>query len=186
MISWRSTLLLVKLRRLTIIFFLLLSACSRNSDTSLTQRVRQNIKNVLYQAGTTKHWKNEHVPIQKILDSLKINAKEIRIVIHKSAYELGVYRDTALLKNYPVVFGGNPVDDKLRRGDNCTPEGMFKIRSKYNHAKWSRFIWIDYPNADSWKKHNQAIAKGLIPKTLILAERSAYTAYHKDMTTPST
>lgn len=100
--------------------------------------------------------------LKSIIDSLRIQPDHLRIEIKKLAYELSVWKDTLMLKRYPVVFGGNPVDDKLKRGDQCTPEGTFSIRSKYAHAKWSRFIWIDYPNAESRKKHDDAKKKGLI------------------------
>jgi murein L,D-transpeptidase YafK len=86
------------------------------------------------------------------------------VQIDKSDYTLSLLSDTITLKQYPVVFGGNPVDDKLREGDQCTPEGTFYIISKYPHRNWSRFIWIDYPNDDSWKKHNTAKNEGRIPK----------------------
>lgn len=151
--------------RILILFLLFLMACSGQGDRSFAGRIGYTIKKVIYRNDAVQQrWKNERIPLSKLTDSLKVDLKKIRIVVLKSKYELGVYQDSLLLKNYPVVFGGNPVDDKLMQGDNCTPEGIFKIRSKYNHAKWSRFIWIDYPNADSWKKHNRAIARGLIPK----------------------
>jgi murein L,D-transpeptidase YafK len=50
------------------------------------------------------------------------------------------------------------------QGDQCTPEGNFKIRGFYPHAKWSKFIWIDYPNDQSWSKHNEARQNGKIPE----------------------
>jgi len=153
------------MRWFAIVCLFVTTACSRQRDGSFASRWGKNIENIAYHDNAAQiHWRNARVPIVKLLDSLHINLRDIRIVIRKSAYELGVYKDTVLLKNYPVVFGGNPVDDKLMQGDNCTPEGVFRIRTKYPHAKWSRFIWIDYPNADSWKKHNAAIARGAIPK----------------------
>jgi len=102
-------------------------------------------------------------PLKSIIDSAGIDSKSLRISIVKSKYELSVWSGKIKLKTYPVVFGPNPVDDKLRQGDMCTPEGMFKIKSKYPHASWSKFMWIDYPNAASWKKHNEAKQKGIIP-----------------------
>jgi len=153
------------MRLFAVVFLVVATACSRQGDKPFSTRWKKNIENIIYRDDAIQtHWKNARVPIVKLLDSLHINMRDIRIVIRKSAYELGVYKDTVLLKNYPVVFGGNPVDDKLRQGDNCTPEGVFRIRTKYPHAKWSRFIWIDYPNEDSWKKHNAAVARGIIPK----------------------
>jgi murein L,D-transpeptidase YafK len=103
-------------------------------------------------------------PLKFLLDSLKIDPQTLQFLVVKSKYELSVWHDSMKIKTYPVVFGTNPVDDKLREGDRCTPEGKFKIRSKYPHPSWSKFIWIDYPNADSWKKHNAAKKKGLIPQ----------------------
>lgn len=100
----------------------------------------------------------------KLVDSLKLNRNKIHLEIDKSAYTMQVFHDTTLLKTYPVVFGFNPIDDKLKEGDGCTPEGTFNIRAKYPHGSWSKFIWIDYPNKESWKKHNQAKHDGLIPK----------------------
>jgi len=67
-----------------------------------------------------------------------------------------------ILKQYPIVLGGNPVDDKLRQGDQCTPEGEFLVRAKYPHRSWDKFIWIDYPNENSWIKHKQAKQEGTI------------------------
>lgn len=83
--------------------------------------------------------------------------------IDKSDYKLSACYKDKVIKEYPVVFGGNPEDDKLMQGDQCTPEGTFKMISKYPHKSWSKFIWIDYPNKDSWKKHNQAKKEGKIP-----------------------
>lgn len=118
-------------------------------------------------------WKNQRerlavfspadVDLGARIDSLGLDSSDIFLTISKTDYSLQVMADSLLLKSYPVVFGGNPVDDKLQQGDQCTPEGIFHIRSKYPHRKWSKFIWIDYPTADSWRKHQEAKANGEIP-----------------------
>jgi murein L,D-transpeptidase YafK len=87
---------------------------------------------------------------------------KIRILIDKSEYTLSVFVADKLIKKYKVVFGGNPIDDKHKEGDKRTPEGVFGMRDKYPHRSWSKFIWIDYPNAASWKKFNQRKADGII------------------------
>ena len=97
------------------------------------------------------------------MDSLNINGSPVSVEIDKSENWLRILVDTIVLKQYPVVFGGNPDDDKRMQGDECTPEGKFTVRSKYPHKSWSKFIWIDYPNEESWKKHNQAKRNGEIP-----------------------
>ena len=107
---------------------------------------------------------NYSIPIGRIADSLKIKKSKVNILIVKHEYRLYFVADTLKLKSYPVVFGFNPVDDKQKEGDGCTPEGTFKIKAKYPHKDWSKFIWIDYPNKDSWKKFQKAKDSGKIPK----------------------
>jgi len=100
--------------------------------------------------------------IFQILNSETINKNKTSILIEKSRYRLTVYLDKKPLKSYAVVFGENPVDDKLREGDRRTPEGIFKIKELYPHPDWSKFLWLDYPTKDSWKKHINAKIKGII------------------------
>ena len=107
---------------------------------------------------------NSSLPVVRIVDSLSINKEELRIYIDKSEYLLQVRNGKKILKEYPVVLGGNPIDDKLRQGDSCTPEGVFKVRDYYPHKSWSKFIWIDYPNENSWRKHNKAKEENRIPE----------------------
>lgn len=104
-----------------------------------------------------------HIFASKPFCVISIGKPLCSIKISKSANTLSVYRGSQLIKSYPVVFGFNPKDDKLREGDGCTPEGKFKVKAMYPHAKWSKFLWIDYPNAESVKKHEQAEKKGVIP-----------------------
>lgn len=107
---------------------------------------------------------NYTIPINKLLDSLNFEQEDLWVIIDKSDYKLSILADTAIIKEYPVVFGGNPVDDKLMQGDECTPEGVFYIVSKYPHKSWEKFIWINYPTDDSWSKHSKAKEEGLIPE----------------------
>jgi murein L,D-transpeptidase YafK len=106
--------------------------------------------------------KNYSANLGDLLDSLSVDPSGIHIHIDKGDYRLSVVSDTFIIKQYPVVFGGNPVDDKLRQGDMCTPEGRFKVITKYPHRSWDKFIWLDYPTEDSWRKHRQAKREGII------------------------
>ncbi len=106
---------------------------------------------------------NNDLPLNKLVDSLSIDVSEIYIEIDKSDYVLSIMADSFILKQYPVVLGGNPVDDKRMEGDQCTPEGKFSVLSKYPHRSWEKFIWIDYPNDESRRKFNIAKAKENIP-----------------------
>ncbi|MFC2098618.1 murein L,D-transpeptidase family protein [Bacteroidota bacterium] len=109
--------------------------------------------------------KNYSVSLSVLIDSLSIPGEGIHIEIDKSDYTLSIMKESMLLKQYPVVFGSDPVKDKLRQGDRRTPEGEFRVRTKYPHRSWDKFIWINYPTEDSWKKHRQAKLDGLIDES---------------------
>jgi murein L,D-transpeptidase YafK len=118
---------------------------------------------LLRKPAEIKKLTNYNIPLGRITDSLNLNLSDIYVEIDKSDYTLSLLSDSSVIKQYPVVFGDNPVDDKLREGDRCTPEGNFKVVVKYPHRKWSKFILIDYPNAESLKKFNKAKREGIIP-----------------------
>ncbi len=103
-------------------------------------------------------------PLKTIVAERNIPKNELKVLIDKSDYTLSVYHKTEKLISYPCVFGFNAVDDKHQEGDGCTPEGTFGIRSKYAHKSWSYFIWIDYPNKESWRRFNARKADGTIDK----------------------
>ena len=111
---------------------------------------------------STRDLVNYSLPLDGIMDSLDFDQGQIYLHIDKSDFVLTVMADTIILKQYPFVLGGNPVEDKLRQGDLCTPEGKFLVKAKYPHKSWDKFIWIDYPNENSWKKHRQAKQEGII------------------------
>lgn len=94
-----------------------------------------------------------------------IGKDDYYIVISKSDYTLSIYdANDSFVISYPAVFGKNGLGDKMIEGDKLTPEGTFHIASKKIHAKWDRFLALDYPNAESYKKFNERKAKGIIPK----------------------
>lgn len=138
-----------------LLLLFLLSECFKGIQSATTSA--GNITNVatILPDGKTS--------IFRFLDSLHFHSVEVFIFIDKSDHRLYLLQDTLLLKEYAVVFGSNTTDDKLRQGDGCTPEGIFSIRDQYPHSKWTKFIWLDYPTADSRKKQAAAIAAGKIP-----------------------
>lgn len=98
-------------------------------------------------------------PLEQLVT--KINDKnKISLLIEKSKHRLTLYYDRKPLKSYPVVFGANPVGDKQAEGDSKTPEGILRIKDLYPHPQWSKFLWLDYPNVQSWRKHFQAKTSG--------------------------
>jgi murein L,D-transpeptidase YafK len=88
----------------------------------------------------------------------------VYVIVDKSDYSLHVYDDIGWYATYPVVFGNKSLGDKMMEGDRNTPEGTFKIVSKYPHHRWHKFMKLDYPNQESWEKFNRRKALGLIPR----------------------
>ena len=122
---------------------------------------------ILLQCGTkqeVEHYLNYSRSLSSLVDSLQVQQQDLSLYIDKSDYTLAVMAGGKVIKEYPVVFGSSPVEDKRMEGDKRTPEGTFRIRDFYPHQKWSKFIWLDYPTQDSWQKHKAAKEKGVIPQ----------------------
>jgi len=111
-------------------------------------------------AKATDKLLNEDRKVADLIDLKKLDKKLIEIVVEKSQYKLTVYYQKKPIKSYAIVLGANPKDDKLREGDKRTPEGLFKVQELYYHSEWSKFILLDYPTQDSWRKFLQAKKRG--------------------------
>lgn len=90
-------------------------------------------------------------------------ARPTIILVRKQTRKLTVYRGLTPLKTYPVVLGGNPRNDKLCQGDQCTPEGVYRVVTKFDHPRWDKFILLDYPNTKNWQKFGRAKSLGRLP-----------------------
>lgn len=84
------------------------------------------------------------------------------IVVRKQSRTLSIFQGTKPVKKYPVVLGHNPRNDKLEQGDMCTPEGVYRVVTKYPHAKWNKFILLNYPTTQNWLKFAEAKKRGKV------------------------
>ncbi|MFZ2087019.1 MAG: L,D-transpeptidase, partial [Desulfobaccales bacterium] len=82
------------------------------------------------------------------------------LVVKKMDRKLTIYQGVKPVKTYPVVLGGNPRPDKVCQGDLCTPEGVYRVVTKYPHPRWDKFILLDYPNTQNWLKFSEAKKTG--------------------------
>lgn len=85
------------------------------------------------------------------------------VVVNKACRTLNVYQYGRLTHTYPAVFGRRP-GRKLHQGDRRTPLGLYTIIDKDPHPRWSRFMLIDYPNAEDRRRYRAALEAGDIPK----------------------
>lgn len=104
-----------------------------------------------------------NIPLLHLLDSLSIPADSVRFRVVKSERSFAVLAMGRVLKVYPCVLGEVPLGDKQMQGDRRTPEGIFTFRDKYPHRIWHKFVWVDYPNAESRRRFNERKRTGAIP-----------------------
>lgn len=86
------------------------------------------------------------------------------IRVSKARRMLYLHEGRQVTKSYPVVFGKDPVWAKLYEGDNRTPEGTYRIQTKYYHPYWSRFMLLDYPTSVNWEVYEWSRTRGLLPR----------------------
>jgi len=103
---------------------------------------------------------NYEKPIHTLIAASNVDRSHVSLKVEKSRFILTVLYHARPLKSYPIVLGTNPVDDKLCEGDNCTPEGTFKIVEMRSPHKWSRFMLLNYPTAASRKRFLAARQSG--------------------------
>ena len=86
----------------------------------------------------------------------------VNIVINRKNYSLNLYDDTVLIKSYRANFGMNVKNPKLRKGDNATPVGKYKICEIDTGYKYYMFFKLNYPNLND---ATEGLRKGLITQT---------------------
>ena len=87
------------------------------------------------------------------------------VLVNKSEKKMYLLSDGIEVKQYNVVFGGNPVGHKQQEGDQRTPEGKYILDYKKSDSAFYKSIHISYPNEDDKKR---AQAKGVDPGNLIM------------------
>jgi lipoprotein-anchoring transpeptidase ErfK/SrfK len=79
---------------------------------------------------------------------LKLPLVNPKIVVSKSARRLELYAGGRVVREYRVVLGGDPVNDKERQGDSRTPEGEFYVCVKNEKSQFYRSLGLSYPNRE--------------------------------------
>ncbi|MCP4153659.1 MAG: DUF1287 domain-containing protein [bacterium] len=96
---------------------------------------------------------------------------DVWIKILKGERKLMMMKDQKVLQVFPVGLGGNPKDDKIKLGDQCTPEGRFYICQTIIKPKRAEVygpvsIRISYPNIEDARR---GLKNKLITKAQYLA-----------------
>jgi murein L,D-transpeptidase YafK len=115
-------------------------------------------------AGLQNRWAPAPPPAQSRIDAeSRIERFQLALVIHKSRQTLSVYRHGTVVERYPATLGQQATGDKLFEGDLRTPEGLYQITGKHNHARWKYFLQMDYPNDRDLERYRTNLRNGRIP-----------------------
>jgi len=69
------------------------------------------------------------------------------IVVEKEKRTLTLYQTGIPVRTYRIALGGQPVGDKVKRGDGRTPEGVYRVDYKNEQSKYHLALHISYPDA---------------------------------------
>jgi len=85
-----------------------------------------------------------HTPVTRVRDVLFADS----IVVEKQRRTMTLYHIGFPVRVYQVALGKEPTGDKVRIGDNRTPEGVFHIDFRNAQSKYHRALHISYPDAE--------------------------------------
>jgi murein L,D-transpeptidase YafK len=83
-----------------------------------------------------------------------------QVVIHKSRREMLLLAGEAVVRQYRIALGRNPVGPKLQEGDGKTPEGRYAIDRRNAKSAYHLSLHISYPDAAD---RDRARAAGVDP-----------------------
>jgi murein L,D-transpeptidase YafK len=69
------------------------------------------------------------------------------IVVEKGKRLMTLYQAGFAVRKYKIALGKQPLGDKIRKGDNRTPEGTFFIDYKNASSLYHKALHISYPDA---------------------------------------
>lgn len=80
------------------------------------------------------------------------------LVVDKSRRLLHLLHNEQVIASYRIALGKSPVGNKVREGDNKTPEGRYFIELKNPKSEYHLGLKINYPNK---RDMEEAIRKGI-------------------------
>ena len=83
------------------------------------------------------------------------------VLVIKSERKMYLVSKGSQIKEYDVVFGGNPEGHKQQEGDERTPEGKYLLDYKKDDSSYYKAIHVSYPNnTDKAEAKNKGVDPG--------------------------
>jgi len=87
------------------------------------------------------------------------SVNSLSLVVYKARRQMELYDGETLVKTYRIALGLNPVEDKRKEGDGCTPQGEFYVCTKNDRSRFHLFMGLSYPNEEDAER---GLKSGLI------------------------
>lgn len=100
-----------------------------------------------------------------LLVTASVCAEVDLVRVDKSENQMLLLDGETIVKEYRVVFGGNPKGHKQQEGDQKTPEGIYTLDYKKEDSSFYRAMHISYPNN---LDKEQAKKRGVSPGGFIM------------------
>jgi hypothetical protein len=128
--------------------------------TTSYENASGNLKNYFRSYPEWRNWIDKTIAISR-------DSGDYSIIVDKFSRKLIVYLEGTKKYEYSTELGKNWVGDKMVKGDNATPEGMYKIARKFesNKTKYYKALLLDYPNDEDTANFKDAIEKGILPRS---------------------
>ena len=125
--------------------------------TSSYDNATSNLRNYFKSYSIWKSW------VELTMNESKKN-RDYSIIIDKFSRKCLVYHNGTKKYEFETELGKNWVGAKREKGDNATPEGMYKITKKFDggKTKYYKALLLDYPNDADKARFNSEVAKGLL------------------------
>jgi hypothetical protein len=118
-----------------------------------------SLKNYFKSYSTWKTWADKAINESK-------KSSDYSIIIDKFSRKCLVYLKGVKKYEFTAELGKNWVGGKRVRGDQATPEGMYKITKKFegSKTKYYKALLLDYPNDEDKERFRNEIASGSLPR----------------------
>jgi murein L,D-transpeptidase YafK len=101
------------------------------------------------------------------------NTSPYSLEVNKSAQELLVRNGDEVVKRFHIAFGRGGEGTKIRRGDNKTPTGTYRILDFKANSRFHFFMLLNYPNTvDAWHGYIDNRINAREFKQIIMANRN--------------
>lgn len=134
---------------------------NQSENSTLEKKIVENSAEISYEKNDNPlnldaAYKYSFQDLEKFNGWVEYTLKESKennsnaIIVDKSSYTLYLIQNGEVHSKYPVELGENPYDDKQKEGDECTPEGLYKIVKKKGPGQtdYYKSFLINYPNKE--------------------------------------